>query len=327
LSSGELVQIPRRGLRNIRQSKESQLFGSIVKLVFSGTIVVLLCCASLSRADGAIFRDRASFDAASQNLNTIDFESTANVPDAVGFLEINGVFFYNLNGVPSIVVGQNGNKLLQAPTVGEITRLTIVLPPGTTAVGCDQFTRPMIVSIPTGESVTMDQSDTSTFVGFISDQPIRTLIITLDFPEPTPDALVDNLSFGQRRAENEPPAPQLIVTNTGRAAALDSVTSTSEPFRVLASHFLSTDGRTRITLFVVGVLLEPADLPFVTVQAEDTQQHLFDLPCEATARVKNLSWMSQVTVRLPDTFVGSGDLNVSVRVRGRASNKAPIRIE
>ena len=53
----------------------------------------------------------------------------------------------------------------------------------------------MTLSISTGESVTMDQSDTSTFVGFISDQPIQTLIITLEFPEPTPDALIDNLSL------------------------------------------------------------------------------------------------------------------------------------
>lgn len=303
------------------------MLSSVVKLFVSGAIVVLVCCTSLSRADAAVFRDRTAFNAASQNLNTIDFESAANVPDGLGFLEIDGVFFRNANGLPSIVTGQNGNKLLRAPTVIEFTRLTVFLPPGTTAVGCDQFTTPMIVSISTGESVTMNQSDTSTFVGFISDQPIQTLIITFDFPEPTPDALVDNLSFGQRRAGNEPPAPQLIVTSTGRAAALESVTTTSEPFSVRAPHLLPTDRRTRITLFVVGVLLEPADLPFVTVQAEDTQQRLFDLPCEATARVKNLSWMSQVTVRLPDTLVGAGNVNVSVRVRGMVSNKAPIRID
>ena len=299
-----------------------------MKLFVSGAIVVLVSYASLSRADAAVFRDRTSFNAASQNLITINFESAAaNVPDGLGFLEIDGVVFRNANEVPSIISGQNGNKLLRAPTVNEFTRLTIFLPPGTTAVGCDQFNRPMIVSISTGESVTMNQSDTSTFVGFVSDQPIQSLIITLDFPEPTPDALVDNVSFGQRRAGNEPPVPQLLVTSSGRVAALDSVTTTSEPFRVLASQLFSTDGRTRITLFVVGVLLEPADLPFVTVQAEDTQQRLFDLPCEATARVKNLSWMSQVTVRLPDSISGAGDLNVSVRVRGMLSNKASIRIE
>ena len=303
------------------------MLSSTVKLFVSSAIVVLVCFFSLSRADAAVFRDRASFNAASQNLNTIDFESPANVPDGLGFLEIDGVFFHNANLVPSIVTGQNGNLLLRAPTVLEFTRLTIFLPPGTTAVGCDQFNTPMIVSTSTGETVTMNPSDTSTFVGFVSDQPIQSLIISLDFPEPTPDVLIDNLSFGQRRAGNEPPVPQLLVTNTERAAALDSVITTHEPFRVLASHFLSTDGRTRITLFVVGVLLEPGDLPFVTVEARDAQQRLFDLPCEATARVKHPSWVSQVTVRLPDTLAGAGDLNVSVSVRGKVSNSAPLKIE
>lgn len=303
------------------------MLNPLVKLFVSCTIVVLIGCTSFGRAEAAVFRDRASFNAASQNLSTIDFESGVNEPDGLGFLEVDGVFFHNASGAPSTITAQNGNKLLRGSTIGEFTRVIIFLPPGTTAVGCDQFNTPMIVTISTGESVTMNQSDNSTFVGFTSDQPIQSLIITLDFPEPTPDALIDNLSFGQRRAGNEPPVPHLLVTNTGRAAALDSVTTTSEPFRVVASHLLSTDGRTRITLFVAGVVLEPADLPFVTVEAEDTQQRLFDLPCEATARVKNLSWMSQVTVRLPDTLAGAGNVNVSVKVRGKVSNKALVRID
>jgi len=298
-----------------------------LRWLVSGAIAVLVCCLSLSRADAAVFRDRASFNAASQNLNTIDFESTPNVPDGLGFLELDGVFFHGATGVPSIAIGQNGNKLLRTSTALEFTRLTIFLPPGTTAVGCDQFNTPMILAISTGETVTMNQGDASTFVGFVSDQPIQSLVISLDFPEPTPDVLLDNLSFGQRRAGNEPPAPQLLATNTGRAAALDSVVTTSETFSILAVHRLSTDNRTRITLFVVGVLLGPADLPFVTVQAEDSQQRLFDLPCEATGRVKNLSWMSQVTCRIPDELVLAGNVNVSVKVRGVVSNKAPLRIE
>ena len=303
------------------------MLSSIAKLFVSGSIVVLILCTSPGRADGAVFRDRASFNAASQNLMTIDFESGANVPDGLGFLEINGVYFINASGVPSIVDGQNGNKLLRGSTLIEFTRLTIFLPPGTTAVGVDQFNRPMIVATSTGETVTMDQSDNSNFVGFVSDQPIQSLIISFDFPEPTPDVLIDNLSYGQRRVGNEPPAPQVLVTNTGRATALDSVTTTSEPFRVLGSQLLSTDGHTRITIFVVGVLLQPSDLALVTVQAEDSQQRLFDLPCEATARVKNLSWMSQITVRLPDALIGAGDVNVKVKVRDKESNKALLRIE
>jgi len=297
-----------------------------MKLFVSSAIVVLVCCSSFSSANATVFRDRASFNAASQNLNTIDFESGANIRSDLGFHEIDGVIFRAANG-PDIETGQNGNKVMRARSLIEFVRMTISLPPGTTAVGVDQFNMPMIIAISTGESVTMNPGDTSTFVGFVSDQPIETLTVSFDFPEPTPDALIDNLSYGQRRAGNEPPVPQLLLTNTGRALALDSVTTMSEPFRLTAPHPLATDGRNRITFFVVGVLLGPADQPFVTVQAEDSQQRLFDLPVEATARSKSFRWMSQVTVRLPDTLAGAGELKVSVQVRGLVSNKASIRVE
>lgn len=291
--------------------------------LFGLVVLVLVCCASVSQADAAVFRDRAAFNAASQNLHTIDFESVGNFE---GVLEVDGVFFHNPSSMQ--VITQQGSKVLFASSVGEFTQLTILLPPGTTAVGCDQFSTPMMVSISTGESVMMNPSDASTFAGFVSDQPIQKLIISLDVPEPTPSAIVDNLTFGQRRTGNEPPVPQfLITTDTARAVALDSVTTDSEPFHVLSSHNFATDGHTRITLFLVGLALEPADAAFVTVQAEDTQQHVFDLPVEGTASVKNLSWISQVTVRLPDTLTAAGNLNVSVTVRGKVSNKAPLRIE
>ena len=291
--------------------------------LFGLVVLVLVCCTSVSQADAAVFRDRAAFNAASQNLHTIDFESVGNFE---GVLEVDGVFFHNPSSMQ--VITQQGSKVLFASSVGEFTQLTILLPPGTTAVGCDQFSTPMMVSISTGESVMMNPSDASTFAGFVSDQPIQKLIISLDVPEPTPSAIVDNLTFGQRRTGNEPPVPQfLITTDTARAVALDSVTTDSEPFHVLSSHNFATDGHTRITLFLVGLALEPADAAFVTVQAEDTQQHVFDLPVEGTASVKNLSWISQVTVRLPDTLAAAGNLNVSVTVRGKVSNKAPLRIE
>ena len=298
----------------------------IVKLFGLGAVVLLLGGASASRANAAVFRDRAAFNAASQNLRTIDFESEATNVDRVS--EIDGVVFESIGG-SGITTGQNGNKLFAGWSVGEITRVTIFLPPGTTAVGCDQFAKPMILAVSTGESVTMDQSDASTFAGFVSEQPIQTLTISFDFPEPTPTAFIDNLSFGQRRVGNDPPVPQLLVTDTGRGVALDSVTNESEIFHVLSSRNFATatDGHTRITLFIVGVALEATDLPFVKVHAEDQQQHLLELQCEATGRVRNLSWMSQVTVRLPDTLAGAGNLNLTVTVRGVVSNKAPLRIE
>jgi hypothetical protein len=300
-------------------------FNFLMKLVCSTAIVVLVCCFVLpGAAEAAVFRDRAAFNAASQNLNTIDFDS---VPNFEGGLVIDGLVFGSIGGM-SMTNGQNGNRLLSVQTVGEITQLRVHLPPGTTAVACDQFMRPMIISIATGESVTMTESDSSNFVGFVTDQPIQTLVVSFDFPEPTPNALVDNISYGQRRVGSEPPIPQLLATTqTGRALALDSVTTENEPFNVLSSHNLSTDGHARITLFLVGVALQSSDVPFIVVQAEDAQQRLFDLPVEAAARVKNLTWMSQVTVRLPDSIAGAGNVNVSVNIRGKVSNKAPLQIE
>jgi hypothetical protein len=301
----------------------------IARPALSVAFLLLLClgAGTQARAGASVFRDRAQFEAAAQNLHTLDFETEAPTRNRDGTTSLDGIYFQNISGPPDIIQTASGNKVLLGRTAGEITLMTVFLPPGTTAVGCDQFSTPMIVSASTGESVTMGQSDGSTFVGFVSDRPIRSLTVTLDFPEPTPDVLLDNLSYGQRRAGNEPPAPQLLVTDdTGRAAALNPVTSAAEPFPVVALRNLAADDRTRVSLFVVGVLLDASDAPLVTAQAEDSQHRVFDLPVESVGRVKNLTWMSQVTVRLTDALAGAGDVSVGISVRGAVSNKATLRV-
>jgi hypothetical protein len=117
-----------------------------------------------------------------------------------------------------------------------------------------------------------------------------------------------------------------VTDNTGRTVVLDSVTSESEPFSVATSHKFSNDGRRRLTFFVVGVALPAADKRFVSVRAEDAQHNVITLPCEATTRVGNFSWMSQVTVSLPDALV-SGDWSVSVTLRGITSNHLAVHIQ
>ncbi|MBC7931320.1 MAG: hypothetical protein H7Z38_12230 [Rubrivivax sp.] len=301
----------------------------ITKLVLSAVSLLLLCliAGSQARVNATVFRERAAFNAASQNLSTIDFETEPRNFDRDS--TIDGILFQNISSAPDIITTSSGKALL-GRTVGEITMMTIHLPPGTTAVGCDQFSSPMIVAVSTGESVTMTQSDGSTFVGFVSASPIKTLTITLDFPEPTPDALLDNLTYGQRRAGNDPPAPQILAdADTGRVAALDSVTLAAEPFPVVsaARNLIAADRRTRVTLYIVGVRFDtPQDAQVVTARAENAQHVFFDLPVEAVGRVKNLSWMAQVTVRLPDELNEAGDVSVSVSVRGVESNKATVRI-
>jgi hypothetical protein len=281
--------------------------------------------AGSSSSAQTVFRDRAAFEAAAQNLRTINFDNAPQPTEGPGFYEVDGVRFKSITRLEVFGAAGSTDKRLIALTVGEITLLTVYLPPGTTAVGLDQFSRPMSVG-----GVTMTEGDGSNFIGFVGDSPITELIIMLDAPEPTPDAVIDNLTFGQRRAGNDPPKPLLLTdAPTGRAAVFDSVALTAEPFDVNtpATHNLSTDSRTRVTLLVAGLSFNPAsDVPFVTARAVDPQQRAFDLPVEAVGGVKNLSWLAQVTVRLPPELSGAGDVSVTVTVRGVESNKVTLRV-
>ena len=293
-------------------------------------LLLFLYAGSQTRAAATVFRDRAAFEAASQNLHTLDFESVGPFEwrrDTIDGLHFG---FMGLGARISTWPGVPG-KVLVSNSVPEITLLRIDLPPGTTAVGLDQFARPMEIINSAGEKVLMTQGDGSNFVGFVSDAPIAWLLVTLDKPEPTPPAAVDNLTYGQRRAGNEPPKPLLLTYGaTGRAAAFESVALTAEPFTVHTPYErnLSADGRTRVTLLVVGVRLDaPGEAAFVTARAVDAQQRVFDLPVEAVGGVKNLSWLEQVVVRLPEELAGAGDVGVTVTVRGAESNRVTLRVD
>lgn len=299
------------------------------KRVLSFVSLSLLCLFLAPGVGATVLRDRAAFESAAQNLHTLDFESVGQFDwwrDTIDGLHFG---FMGFGGRVSTWPGVPG-KVLVSVGVPEITLLRIDLPPGTTAVGCDQFARPMEVITSAGEKVLMTQGDGSNFVGFVSDAPIAWLRVTLDFPEPTPPAGVDNLTCGQKRAGNDPPKPLLLTVGaTGRAAAFDSVGLTSEPFTVHTPYErnLSADGRTRVTLLVAGVRLDtPGEEAFVTARAVDAQQRAFDLPVEAVGGAKDLSWLAQVTVLLPAELAGAGDLSVSVAVRGAESNQVTLRV-
>ena len=299
------------------------------KRVLSFVSLPLFCLFSAPGADATVFRDRAAFEAAAQNLRTLDFESVTRFEYWRGDT-IDGLHFYN-TGFSVVVTDRQGQgKVLYASNIPERTYFRIDLPPGTTAAGLEQFSRPMEVWSSTGEKVTMTAGDGSDFVGFVSEAPVAYLIVTLDNPEPTPPVIIDNLTYGQRRAGNEPPKPLLLTSSpTGRAAAFDSVALTPEPFDVNtpSTRSLAADGRTRVTLLVAGLSLDaPGDESFVTARAVDSQQRVFDLPVESVGSAKNLSWVEQVTVLLPAGLAGAGDLSVSVTVRGVESNKAPLRV-
>jgi hypothetical protein len=127
-----------------------------------------------------------------------------------------------------------------------------------------------------------------------------------------------------------PPPPPVLLTDqsTERAAALHSVTLMREPFPVVSQqNFFSLDQRTRVTLFAYNLELKTGEgLSAITAQAEDSQHRIYTLPVEATSEVPNFSWITQVTVKLPEELQNVGDVWVSVSLRGIASNKELIRI-
>ena len=116
--------------------------------------------------------------------------------------------------------------------------------------------------------------------------------------------------------------------NTGRAAALDSVSFLSGHFPVISEQNFFPDQRTRINLFGYNLELKSGEDPTViAVEAEDSQHTIHALPVEAVNEVPNFNWITQVTVKLPDELQGVGSVSVSLKLRGVASNKLPTAIK
>jgi hypothetical protein len=128
-----------------------------------------------------------------------------------------------------------------------------------------------------------------------------------------------------------PPPPPVLLTDqdTLRAAAVESVTLMREPFSVISSQNLfSADQRTRLTLFGYNLELKNSDgVSAITAQAEDSQHRLYALPVEATREVSDFSWITGVTVRLPDELQGVGDVSVRIAFRGVTSNQVLVSIK
>jgi uncharacterized protein (TIGR03437 family) len=81
-------------------------------------------------------------------------------------------------------------------------------------------------------------------------------------------------------------------------------------------------------LFATGLELMPGeDISLVTAQAEDSAHRIFPLTVEYVGKVHSLEDFTQVNVRLPDGIAGSGDVLVSISLRGVMSNKVIVGIQ
>lgn len=131
-----------------------------------------------------------------------------------------------------------------------------------------------------------------------------------------------------------PPSPKLLTTQTsqgsdsGRGAALDSVTMMAEPFSVLTTPNFTSDQQTRLILFAYDSELRSGEnSSVITAQAEDSQHRVFPLAIEAVRKVPDWEWITQVVVKLPLELQNAGDVSISVNLRGVPSNKPLVRID
>lgn len=123
--------------------------------------------------------------------------------------------------------------------------------------------------------------------------------------------------------------PMLLTQeNSQRALALDSVMLMSEPFGVTNTNNLSTDQRTRVSLFLVNLDLAPGETTsIIDAQAEDSLFQTFPLTVEHLGAVPNFPWLKQIVLKLPDAIADKVEVRVSLTVRGFASNKVIVKVK
>jgi len=119
----------------------------------------------------------------------------------------------------------------------------------------------------------------------------------------------------------------LNQTNSGRAAALDSVLFRSEPFPILNERNFSSDNRTRIIVFATGLKLAAGETASaVTASAEDTQGGVRPLAVEFVGKVPNFNWLSQVVLKLSDQLP-VGDNKIRITLHGQTSNPVIVEVK
>jgi hypothetical protein len=120
------------------------------------------------------------------------------------------------------------------------------------------------------------------------------------------------------------PPPQIYVeaANNNNAAAVDSVTFVSGPFRLFDAYNFSGDHRTRLILFTSDLVLTQPNPALLSVQAGG-----FPLTVEAVGPISGVLGLtgSYVIVRLPDGLP-TGNLQLTLTLGSVTSNTTTLSI-
>lgn len=120
----------------------------------------------------------------------------------------------------------------------------------------------------------------------------------------------------------------ILLTEEGtaqRGAAVDSVIMTRDVFPIVNDLNFSSDHRTRITLFAIGLKLMPGDI--VTATAEDSLGAIRPLEVESARLVPNYDWLYQVVLKLNDQITVAGDVKIKITHGATTSNTVLVGVK
>lgn len=131
------------------------------------------------------------------------------------------------------------------------------------------------------------------------------------------------LGFGQSGG-----GPVLLTeANSTRAIALESLTFLRDPFLVVSSSVLSSDKRTRITVFAMNVDLYAGEAANTfTAEAEASGRRIFPLKVESVGSVPGFEGLTQITIRLDELMGDAGDVLLRISLHGMTSNRVRIAV-
>jgi hypothetical protein len=231
----------------------------------------------------------------------------------------------------SAIEGDNGTTnatftIALNPASAKTVSVNCVTADGTAQGGSDY--------LPVSTTLTFNPGDTSKSIivpinGDIETEPDETFFVNLS------TAANATISDNQGMAtvvsdDNPPPGAPMLLTEEGslRAIALDSVTMIREPLPILTPFNFSSDHRTRVMLFATNVDLMPGEPASVlTAQAKDSQNRIYPLTVEFVGKVTGFDWLTQIIVKIPEELTSTGDVTVSISLRGVPSNKVLLGIK
>ena len=123
-------------------------------------------------------------------------------------------------------------------------------------------------------------------------------------------------------------APILISQATStRAVAMESATFKGEPFPLTATVAFSSDTRTRICFFAMGLELLPGEgANAFTADIQDAAGKLHSMQVEFMGQVPNFPGITMFIVRLADDIGDAGDVLLRLNLHGMGSNRVRMAI-